>query len=212
MENDIQLLKNFLEEQEEVMNSIQDDIFDWTPKSENEESFQRIIYAGDNISFYNGNHCWFQVNLSNSDVKRLRLFTFCLGYMLNSLESFSFQKMYRGFFQIFKDTENSYLIESNFKVWEQKKDILGSGIGTIEMTEDCLQISYCVHTSDENSSSFDYRYQIESLNEGMLLHVIDQKKRVLLESFLLENVSNMNEIPVEKLEQNKLKGIFQTRR
>lgn len=178
-------------------------------KEKKKKNFGVITYESSEKACYGGDYCHFTVSLLSKDVRNLSVFSFCLGYVIDRSQIFHSFNEYQGDFKISYEDENTYLIDSDLKIVTFDQILPGSGIGSIELNQDSVQVSYKENFSDKIFHRWDYRFQMEYLESDSLFHVYDQRKRQLLETFLLEGNKRLEDIPFCDLDNKSLKKIFE---
>lgn len=177
-------------------------------KKKKEKAFGVIFYDSSEKACYGGDYCHFTVFLPSKNVKNLSIFSFCLGYIIDRSQTFHSFNEYQGNFKISYEDENTYLIDSELKIVTFDQILPGSGIGSINLGEDLVQVSYKENFSDKLFHLWDYRFQMEYLENDSLFHVYDQRERKLLETFLLEENKRLEDVPFCNLENKSLKKMF----
>lgn len=164
------------------------------------------------IACYYGDHCHFNLSLSSGNIKNLSIFSFCIGYMLQRHEIFSIFYEYGGSFNISHDGNEHYTVNNTFKIRTFEFTLQGIGDGYIDRKEDSIYIFYQEETDRQPKKKKSYQFQLEPLEEDTLLHIYDERKRKLLESFLLEGKKNFEDIPFCDLKNKSLKKMFEGRK
>lgn len=164
------------------------------------------------VACYFGDYCHFDLSISSGNIKNLSIFCFCIGYMIQRHQIFRSFNEYQGSFDISQDKNQEYRISSKFTIHTFDTMLNGTGTGYIDRKENTIHLSYCEKTGLQLQNQKSYQFQIERLENDVLLHIYDEKERKLLESFLLEGKKQLEDIPYCDLENKSLKKIFEGRR